>query len=202
MTKKIKKENKDITYEAKFNIDEFNKEITCNVGDKEIKIVVNPIIQFDKMVEIVHTIFNMAFDKDINSIEGYYPEFIDIAKKASIINYFSNFKLPKDINETWLILNYTNIYDNVYEVAKQSIEKIYKIVDEEIETKRNHLIYKGDLDLLTTKVAMLIDNFGEKFKDINIEDAVSVFKKLPALSENEVIKVILDDINEIDNKKE
>lgn len=158
-------------------------------GNIEIK--VSPILPFAKRAEMVRAIAGIVFINKGEHINDYMPEYTKLAKKITIISYYTDFKLPKDVNDAWLVLNNTTLFDDVAKIIGKDVEEIFEEADELIETRKNYLINKTDLNSFLAKISEKIDSFGSQFTEQDLRTVMKMMEKLPQdLSPESVVKAV------------
>lgn len=177
------------TQELKYTIDE----------ETELIVKVHPVLPFSKRTELIRRIVDWAFMNEGKTLNDYNPEFVEFSKRSNIISYFTDFEVPKRVNEAWLVLNYTSLYDDVIKIVGSDIEKILAEADEIIKVRVNYLERKTDFNDFFERIAKKIETYGEDFSGENLQKIVKLAENLPNLSSENIIKSIID--IERDNEK-
>lgn len=166
--------------------------ISYPIGEGDnIEIVVNPVLPFAKRAEMVRAIAGIVFINKGEHINDYMPEYTKLAKKITIISYYTDFKLPKDVNDAWLVLNNTTLFDDVAKIIGKDVEEIFEEADELIETRKNYLVNKTDLNSFLAKISEKIDSFGSQFTEQDLRTVMKMMEKLPQnLSPESVVKAV------------
>lgn len=166
--------------------------ISYPIGEGDnIEIVVNPVLPFAKRAEMVRAIAGIVFINKGEHINDYMPEYTKLAKKITIISYYTDFKLPKDVNDAWLVLNNTTLFDDVAKIIGKDVEEIFEEADELIEARKNYLINKTDLNSFLAKISEKIDSFGSQFTEQDLRSVMKMMEKLPQnLSPESVVKAV------------
>lgn len=160
----------------------------CNAGELVVKVI--PVLPFIKRAEMVRMIANLVFINDGKSINDYMPEYIELSKRLNVVSYFTDFKMPKDINDVWLVLNYTSLYDDVVKIVGADIDRIFQEADALIESRRRYLENKTDLNTLFEKITGKLDEFSTQFDENDIQSMMKVIEKIPNFSTENVVKAI------------
>ena len=167
------------------------KELKYDLGDAgELEVKVMPVLPFVKRAEMVRMIANLVFINDGKSINDYMPEYIELSKRLNVVAYFTDFKMPKDINDVWLVLNYTSLYDDVVKIVGADIDRIFQEADALIESRRRYLENKTDLNTLFEKITGELDEFSTQFDENDIQSMIKVIEKIPNFSTENVVKAI------------
>lgn len=167
------------------------KELKYDLGDAgELVVKVIPVLPFIKRAEMVRMIASLVFINDGKSINDYMPEYIELSKRLNVVSYFTDFKMPKDINDVWLVLNYTSLYDDVVKIVGADIDRIFQEADALIESRRRYLENKTDLNTLFEKITGKLDEFSTQFDENDIQSMMKVIEKIPNFSTENVVKAI------------
>lgn len=167
------------------------KELKYDLGDAgKLVVKVMPVLPFVKRAEMVRMIASLVFINEGKSINDYMPEYIELSKRLNVVSYFTDFKMPKDINDVWLVLNYTSLYDDVVKMVGVDIDRIFQEADALIESRRRYLENKTDLNTLFEKVTGKLDEFSTQFDENDIQSMMKVIEKIPNFSTENVVKAI------------
>lgn len=167
------------------------KELKYDLGDAgKLVVRVMPVLPFVKRAEMVRMIASLVFINEGKSINDYMPEYIELSKRLNVVSYFTDFKMPKDINDVWLVLNYTSLYDDVVKMVGVDIDRIFQEADALIESRRRYLENKTDLNTLFEKVTGKLDEFSTQFDENDIQSMMKVIEKIPNFSTENVVKAI------------
>ena len=169
--------------------------ISYPIGEGDnIEIVVNPVLPFAKRAEMVRAIAGIVFINKGEHINDYMPEYTKLAKKITIISYYTDFKLPKDVNDAWLVLNNTTLFDDVAKIIGKDVEEIFEEACEVMPggvNSPNYLINKTDLNSFLAKISEKIDSFGSQFTEQDLRSVMKMMEKLPQnLSPESVVKAV------------
>lgn len=167
------------------------QELKYKIGETDELIVnVMPILPFTKRAEMVRTIASLVFINDGKTIDDYMPEYIELSKRLNVISYFTDFKMPKDINDVWLVLNYTTLFDDVVKIVGTDVYNIFAEADELIKARKHYLENKTDLNMLFAKLMNKLDEFGTQFNENDIQTIMKMLEKMPNLSSENIVKAI------------
>lgn len=167
------------------------RELKYDLGDAgELVVKVMPVLPFIKRAEMVRMIADLVFINEGKSINDYMPEYVELSKRLNIVSYFTDFKMPKDINDVWLVLNYTSLYDDVAKIVGADIDKIFQEADALIESRRRYLENKTDFNTLFEKITGKLDEFSTQFDENDIQSMMKVIEKIPNFSTENVVKAI------------
>lgn len=195
MNKGVKnKQSKNRVYLS--NRSEF-EEVTCvlkKLEKREIK--VTPILSFEKRAELVRMIAAFVFVNEGNNIEDYAPEYREFSERYNTIKYYTDFKLPEDINDAWLILNSTPLYDKVIQIIRDDIYEIYAAADDLIQSRKRYLENKTDINRLFENISNKIGSLGAQFSKEDFGAVLKLIEALPNYSSENVIQAIANINNE------
>lgn len=167
------------------------RELKYDLGDAgELVVKVMPVLPFIKRAEMVRMIADLVFINEGKSINDYMPEYVELSKRLNIVSYFTDFKMPKDINDVWLVLNYTSLYDDVAKIVGADIDKIFQEADALIESRRRYLENKTDFNTLFEKITGKLDEFSTQFDENDIQSMMKVIEKIPNFSTENIVKTV------------
>ncbi len=156
-----------------------SSELVYSIGDEELKIKVNPIISFTKRIQLVREIVDSVFMDNKNTVHTYAPEILTLVKRHAVIKYFTDLSLPDKLDDMWLILNYTSIYQDVIEIVGiREIESIFKDAEDIIEVYKQYLATKTDANIFMDKITEFVSNIKSKINEESISKALSTFEKM------------------------
>lgn len=168
-----------------------DKTLEYGEGASKLTITVTSLLSLQRRVEMVRQIVDTVF-LDGNDIYAYAPEYEKFAKRYAVIQYFTDFELPKDLDTLWLVLNYTSLYDDVVSIIGKDVEDILSEADKRIETKRHYLENKTDLNRLMEKFTNSVGDIGTQVTPENFQEVLGLLKKLPSnLSSDQIVDAIL-----------
>ena len=112
------------------------KELIYNSGtENELKITVVSAIPHTKRTAMIMEIVSLNFANEIVDVDSYMPTALELSRRYAVLKYYTDLKFPSDIDELWLILNHTSIYDDVVEFVGVDIAKIFDEADKMISAK-------------------------------------------------------------------
>ena len=163
--------------------------LTYGEGETELTVVVTPVIPFTKRTEMINFIVDSAFTMGIETIQSYTPQYVKLAKRCAVLQYYTDLKMPTKLNDLWMIVNHTSIYRDVIDIVGEDIHDIFKEADLAIAAQRDYLTHKTDLNNLFGKLGGAIGNMN--FSKEELTELLNVFKYMPNLSEDQLIDGIL-----------
>jgi hypothetical protein len=131
----------------------------------------------------------------------YQPEYKHIAKVYAILNVMSNISLPT--SDKGINLSVLHDWDTKFDflsVLRTNIGKyvydIERVIDEKIEYLKN----KSKSDVFFETLNKLANQYGEKLKDLNVQDVMDTFNHIKDMDEGKFTTVIVE--NAKANKKD
>lgn len=150
-------------------------------GDSEEKFTVKvyPVLPFTKRVEMTREIVDGVFMGSKDTVNTYTPEYLSLIQKYTVIKYFTDLDLPDNLDDMWLILNYTSIYEDVVNlVGNDEIEDIFSASNMAIDTYRQYLTTKTDTNSFLNKIGNLLGDFESKISQEDIKELTSKVKNM------------------------
>lgn len=168
-----------------------DKTLEYGEGESKLTITVTSLLSLQRRVEMVRQIVDTVF-LDEDTIYAYAPEYEKFAKRYAVIQFFTDFELPKDLDTLWLVLNYTSLYDDVVSIIGKDVEDILSEADKRIEAKKHYLENKTDFNRLIEKFTNNVGDIGTQLTPENFQELMGLLKKLPSnLSTNDIVDTIL-----------
>ncbi len=165
-------------------------------GKNTVQVKLKTTIPFTKRIEMIGEIVGMVFTGKGDTVESYAPGFTEFAKRYATIAYYTDVKLPSDLDKTWELLNNTAIYKDVVRIVGGELRSIFKEADEAIRTRRDYLVNKTDILGMFHK---LLDNL-KPLEGVDAKELMETLKKLPKMSIDETVDAILK--SKLDGKSE
>lgn len=199
--KKTKTENKNAAQlKAFFEANApTKKELKYGEGDNEFVINVYPVLPFSARMEMVRQIVNGVFMNERTSVNDYVPEFLILLQKYTVVKFYTDLELPTSLDDMWLVLNYTSLYDDIVkEVGADEIADIFDAANKAIDTYRQYLAAKTDTNALVKKIGDMLGDLNgvtsegilDRFADAlqNLPEGVSLQDLLGGLIGNRDVK--------------
>lgn len=165
--------------------------LTYGEGENELVIKVMPVISFTQRSEMVKFIVDSVFTDGIETVQSYTPEYGKLAKRYAVIQYFTDLKVPEKLDDLWLIVNHTSIYQDVVDIVGDDVADIFREADLAINAKRDYLTHKTDFNKLISKIGDTVDSLGKEFSGTDLTALLEIFKGIPNMSETQIIDGIL-----------
>jgi hypothetical protein len=145
----------------------------------ELTVNVMPVLPFSKRAEMVRMIAGVVFINNGEHINDYMPEYLKLAQKISVISYYTDFKLPADVNDAWLVLNSTTLFDDVIKIVGDDIADVFAEANKLISAKVSYLVNKTDLNSFLNKVTEKLNTFSSQFTEQDLSSIMKMLEKLP-----------------------
>ena len=173
------------------------KELIYNSGtENELKITVVSAIPHTKRTAMIMEIVSLNFANEIVDVDSYMPTALELSRRYAVLKYYTDLKFPSDIDELWLILNHTSIYDDVVEFVGVDIAKIFDEADKMISAKVAYLTHKSDLNLFLSKMTAVVEKFGASMEGVDMTKMLSVLGNLSQFSSTDLVGAILENKEE------
>ena len=167
-------------------------EIVFGEGDAKTVVLVKSRLSLLERGRLVSDIADMVFRDDEGAGEIYTPYTFGFAVGFNLINYFTNVKIPTDIEKAWEFISVTKLGERVAEVVPDCyVNDIIRDARELIAYKVRKLTNKSKLDNVLDSIVGLIKEFSGKLDGVTgenlVEQLVAQFpefkEKLPTILE-------------------
>ena len=177
------------------------KTITYEIPDFDpIVVTVKITVPFTVRAEVVRLIDSMVFLNGGNSFEDYVPENLEFAKRYAIISYFTDFKLPTDVNDAWLVLYNTPLYCDVMKIVGDYAAELFDVANNLINAKLDNIAKKSPFDSLVSTLEEKIKGFDIDFSQDDMKSVLEALKKIPRISTDDILGAVVKAQEEKDNK--
>ncbi len=154
-------------------------ELKYGEGETELVVKVYPVLPFTKRMEMVREIVDGVFMDEKDSVKTYVPEYRTLLERYTVIKFFTDLTLPTKLDDMWLVLKYTTIYDDVVKlVGEADIEDIFDAANNAIDTYRQYLVAKTDVNSLMNKIGGVLSDFEGRVPQEDIDAITSKIKDL------------------------
>lgn len=155
-------------------------ELKYGEADNELIVKVYPVLPFTKRMEMVREIVDGVFMDEKDSVNTYVPEFLSLLQKYTVIKFFTDLSLPTKLDDMWLVLNYTSIYDDVIKIVGfNDVNDIFEAANKAIDTYRQYLTTKSDFNSLMKKIGGALSDIESKIPQEDITAITSKIKDMP-----------------------
>lgn len=159
--------------------------------EDEIRVNVVGVIPYSKRLALISELVALNFAGDASHIDDYMPSAWELARKLVIVRYYSDLKLPNDINDIWLVLNHTTIFHDICQFVGSDINDILSAADKQIKTKVDYLAHQSDLNIFLKKISGVIDQFGDSLKGVDLSKMISILENMSQFSSDQLVDSIL-----------
>jgi len=154
-------------------------ELKYGEGETELVVKVYPVLPFTKRMEMVREIVDGVFMDEKDSVKTYVPEYRTLLERYTVIKIFTDLTLPTKLDDMWMVLKYTTIYDDVVKlVGEADIEDIFDAANNAIDTYRQYLVAKTDVNSLMNKIGGVLSDFEGRVPQEDIDAITSKIKDL------------------------
>lgn len=168
------------------------KELSFQNGDCSFVVKVTPAVKLENRAKAVKTIANFILSQNASDLGHYTPEYTILAQKYAILATFTDITLPEDVNDLWLILNYTPIYDEVVELLNGAEKEIFAEAKAIVDSKLRYLENKTDLNNFINKAAKYLESSEINFTKEDVKKLLGVVDKVSSCSQEDIIKTIAE----------
>lgn len=154
--------------------------IEFGTGDEKLTITVNPMALPGTRVSAIINAAGLVFNEFDGGVEGYLPAFLDFAHRYGVLVCYTDFEVPEELNDAWLAINHTPIYDKVAEVlGAAEVEEFRNQLDELIEAVKQERIHMVNFNRIVDKLGGVFDGFAKQFQNLDINETLKLFENLP-----------------------
>lgn len=173
------------------------KTVTLPYKDKKgevlFEIKVNPNITLAQRSAMIDYICEIVFaEEDRYNIQNYNGRLMTFAKRCATLRFFTDLEMPEDLEVLFDLVMNTTIYEDIVPHIEPTLSSVMCDADETIKTYRNTGIYNYNFMLLAEKVGGYINEFLDKFKDINLEEIKGLLEKTKDLDTDAIVEGILN----------
>lgn len=146
------------------------QELSYTTENGELKVKVYPVIPYVKRTQMVRDIVEGVFMGEKDSLDCYMPEFLSLVKRHATLTYFTDVKLPTKLEDMWLMLRYTPIYDDVVKIVEKDLDEIFEAAEDSIKAYKKRLIKKTDFSGFINKISQHAQDFAKNMPEMNLEN--------------------------------
>lgn len=147
-------------------------------------------IPFVRRAELIKQAVDLVFMNGGKTIESFAPEHIKFAKRVGIIDFYTDFKLPHDINDIWLIVNNTPLFDDVAAIIGKEVDDIFGEIDRAIDARVAYLSNKTDINGFLEKMTKTLDSLSRQFTPEDINRLVEVLGSADKITPDKILDVV------------
>ena len=95
------------------------------------QIEIHTTLPFGDVISFISDVVELSFAEDTGE---YLPEVYDYLIRRGIIAYYTNLRLPKDMDKQYELLLYTNVFGRVFDqINKDQFQQILVAIDKKID---------------------------------------------------------------------
>lgn len=172
------------------------QELTYGEGEEKLVVKVYPVLPLMQRAQMVKEIADGVFIGDSKTVASYRPEMLEYMRKYATIAYFTDVKIPRHVESSWLFLNYTPVFNDVAAILGDELGEIFLAADKMIDARKQYLIRKTDFNSIFKMLGDALKNFESKVPKEDIDKIMEGLKGLPGNeSLQNVIKSLLGSSN-------
>lgn len=183
-------------------VDEIMKRLeeTETIDWNGLQVVIKKNLSLEEMMAFANSVVKSCFDQTSGS---YMPEIKDFAIRANVVDYYTNFTLPKDLGKQYDMVIRSDIIDTVLNYVNfAQFSELIKAIDNKLQNSADANIqaFIQKLDSVTTAFNNMQEQMESIFSGMNTDD-VSKFISMVANGrsfEDNIVKSYL----ELTNKAE
>lgn len=185
MAEKIKK----ISISEFENALEANKENKCVIEWNGIEVTCKKRLSLTEMMSFINGVVESCFFDD----GSYHPEIKQFAILSSFVEFYTNIRMPEDIDRRYDLLIRANVKDTLCAKLREEAgaeyftqyHDILDSIDALLEYRANESINKlvAEIQGITDKYTEIIDSINDIFKDVSPED---IEKLINATVDNQI----------------
>lgn len=184
------------------------KKISINAMDKVIKenyipshtidwngleVVIKPTLTFKDMMSFVDSVVKTCFTSDNGA---YMPEAKDFAVKSNILEKYTNFTLPNNLEHRYEMIYYTDIIETVFKYTnKNQFNAMMDAINSKIENIAQANIENINKQMIELQASFEIfqNRIESMFDGINLEDIPDIMDKIASgnLDESKIVEAYM-----------
>lgn len=127
--------------------------LTIGEGENRVEVIVKKRLSLGERADMVDSIASMVCSQN-ESGDFFAPYLRKFAYDFNVLNYFTNIKLPDDMNKVWELVDGTDIAARVIDALGRNtcVQSIIHEANELIEHRKNALLKKTKVDTLLDTV--------------------------------------------------
>lgn len=158
-------------------------------GDRSI--AVKKVISFRDMMRLVRTVADSCFDDD----GEYMPEVKDFCYQSLMVEYYSNVKLPEDIEERNELIYGTNLSDMI--IARVSNVQHWAIeaaIEERINHRKNVNMRKveQDAEYIVGEMSRLYEGVEKMLDAVDPDELKNLLSNAANMDKADIAQAIMD----------
>ncbi len=168
-------------------------------GMDPIVVNVRSVIPFGSYAATVRAIVGIVFMNNGQNIDDYAPENLEFAKRYVVVSSFTDFKVPTDINDAWLVLYNTPLYDDVMNIVGDYAGVIFDAANDLIEARLRFLSGKTGINDLISKISEKVDGMNMNISQEDIQAMLKTLGNMPSMTPESIVSAVVKAQEDKDN---
>lgn len=170
-------------------------------GDVKVAVTVKKAIPYGERAEAVYRMAESILPHDAVELSQYSPEIEEAVIASIIIDCFTDFEMPKDIETAWYVIHYSGLMTSVVNIiGENEFGSIKADVEKLVNARRSKIENGAYFDNVLKKVDAFLNTVSDKFSGVDAKEVLDIFKKLPDASVDSLVDSILREKEEKDEK--
>lgn len=139
------------------------------------------------------TVFNACWYEDKDGTYEYRYYLYEPMKRISFLMYFSNFVIPKNLEDLMDLVMNTPVWDAIYEHIPMHIKNMLDELDVYFDKKSNQVLKlttDAAINSLIIKFNGLLDYINSAYQNLEADQIASAIAKLASLKDEDIIKTV------------
>lgn len=154
-----------------------------------MKVKVYAAIPYKERTAMVLGIVDFVF-KGKDDVDQYTPSSLEFAKRYMTIKHYTDLEMPSDLDEAWLVLNHTTIYDDVVNFVGDDIQRVFEEASKSIEARVHYMENKTDMNRFLQSITKMVELYGVNFKGVEAETFVKALKNIGNMSQQKIVELM------------
>lgn len=158
-------------------------------GTETIHVKVLQQLDFSSRTAMIQEIVDMVMDEADNI---YRPALLNFAKRYTTIKYFTDIKLPADLDELEELVMNTSLYEDITDKIDGGL--MFDINEEAealIKMRVDSFVSTGGMRALISLLDKFLKSAGEKLKDIDVPNLTEMLGKLKDIDTSKLIETMV-----------
>ena len=189
--------------------------ITIPVKDKTYNIEFKNRLTLNEEESFVNRVLGFSFEQTTGE---YLPEYNQLGKYIAVLQYMTNVEIPTledkstiDCEKAKEFIDTIGLKEKIHEWfidfggtsegrLGEYIYSLFNMADNKVDFIKEKQFHKSSMDSFFDELTNVVNEYGDKLKDINIKDVTDVFNKVKNMDESKFVTAIVDKAKE--DKKE
>lgn len=189
--------------------------IAIPIKDKTYNIEFKNRLTLEEEELFVRRVIGFSFEQTTGE---YLPSFCELGKYIAVLQYMTNVDIPTledkntiDCEKAKEFIDIIGLKQQIYNWFREPNEtsegrlgeyiyNLFNMADDKIEFIKQQYIHKSSMDNFFDELTNVVEQYGDKLKDLNIKDVTDMFNKVKSMDESKFVGAIVDKSKE-DEKK-